>query len=99
VSTDEITGGFDADNVTRHAVRRLGERATLSRETAALAWHSAEWIDINRTSLDGDEARYNDLLRVVLVRKDSALVTIIDADTANHTVIKELKRSTGWTQR
>jgi len=96
VSTDEITGGFDRRNVTRHAADRLRQRANLDRRTAARLWHNAEGLNIDRTTLDGDEARYDPIHRLVLVRKNSNLVTIIDADTAAAPVQQELATSTGW---
>lgn len=92
MSSESITGGLAPRNVSRHAVDRFRKRASLSASTVADAWNRGESLNINRTKIDGEEARYDDTYRTILVRKGTTIVTVLDAETAKPSVLEELER-------
>jgi len=66
--------------VTEHAHDRWDERADHSAAGSPLtAWHDGEPITVPH-GLDGDEVRYHAASGTVLVRRNAAIVTVIDAD-------------------
>jgi hypothetical protein len=67
-------------SATRHAERRWRQRATYAGEyQPSEAWHDGAPIPITETSLEGDGARYHAPTETVLIRRDGAIVTVLDA--------------------
>lgn len=79
-----------------HAIRRYHQRATRpALSDVPTAWHDAHEIDVDRAQIDGHEARFNPTHQLVLVRKDTQIVTCIDSTTARP-AIKDAIKAAGW---
>ena len=70
--------------VSDHAERRWLERSEAPCMTILNAWEAA--TRIYGHGLEGDEVRYHDFSKTVLVRNDDTLTTVIHAPTAKLTV-------------
>lgn len=74
--------------VTDHAADRWHERTDTPGVGPIVAWNKSERRDI--TDLDADEIRYHQATEMLLLRRDEALVTVIDASTARPKIQQDI---------
>lgn len=74
--------------VTDHAAERWHERTESPGIGPIVAWNESERRDISE--LSGDEIRYHRATETLLVRKGTALVTVIDVNTARPNLQREI---------
>lgn len=63
--------------ITDHALERWSNRSDVQELDPRVAWVCG--IEIENSGLEGDEIRYHEQSRTCLVRKDVAIVTVVDA--------------------
>jgi len=66
--------------VTDHARERWDDRTQQPSFDPIVAW--IQGVEVEGTSLDGDEVRYHAWTDTCLVRKDTAIVTVVDVSSA-----------------
>jgi len=80
-------------HVTEHAVKRWLARTNAPGVLPLEVW--AEGEPITCAALDGDDFRYHDRSETVLVRRDEALVAVIDPASAADDRVREAVRGGG----
>ena len=81
--------------VTDHALRRWYERVDQPAVAPRVAW--LHGVRVTGSALDGDEIRYHEATHTLLVRKNSCIVTVIDADgvrTSTREALADLRGET-----
>jgi hypothetical protein len=81
VSTDTDTApGTDPIVVSQHAARRWRERGDADRLTATDAWNEAQRVTGVLTGSHADETRYHAASDTILIRSDTTLVSVFEAE-------------------
>jgi len=67
--------------LTDHAIDRWQERSQQPSFDPIVAW--IQGVEVEGTTLDGDEVRYHAGTDTCLVRKDTVIVTVVDVSSAS----------------
>jgi hypothetical protein len=84
MTADDRLEGATRLHVTEHARERWFQRSSLPGADPADAWIEA--VEIHGHGLEADDVRHHAPSGTVLVRKNRALVTVIEVDTAKPSV-------------
>lgn len=71
----------DTPQIAKHAHERWQYRARPTADSVRRAWKDGDADDRLLEHIEGDEARYHEESETVLIRKDTAIVTVFDAET------------------
>jgi hypothetical protein len=69
-------------SLTDHAFRRWHQRSEEPSTDPLVAWLQGVEVEVEYTALEGDEVRYHEATDTCLVRKDDAVVTVIEVSEA-----------------